>query len=108
MMNLDLQRGSNKGYDAVDGKTGLKFQIKARRLTKYNTSRQLGVIRNLDQNPFDYLVAVIFNERFDPTEIWQIPREIIGLYSRFSKLQNGHILIMTGGILRDERAKRIL
>ena len=50
-MNLTLQKGSNKGYDAIDQKTGLRFQIKTRRLTRHNKSRQLGVIRNLSQKP---------------------------------------------------------
>jgi len=54
-MNLILQRGSNKGYDAIDEATGKKYQIKSRRLTKHNKSRQLGVIRNLDQRLFDYI-----------------------------------------------------
>jgi hypothetical protein len=108
IMKLDLERGSNKGYDAIDRKTGLKFQIKARRMTKHNKSRQLGVIRNLDQNLFDYLVAVIFNEYLEPQEIWQIPRGIIPTHSRFSKHQNGHILILAGDILRDRTAKKIL
>lgn len=107
-MNLTLQKGSNKGYDAIDKKSGLKFQIKTRRLTKHSKSRQLGVIRNLNQNLFDFLVAVIFNEYLEPQEMWQIPRDIIPLCSRFSKLQNGHILILTGGILKDKGVKKLL
>lgn len=107
-MNLTLQKGSTKGYDAIDEKTGVRFQIKTRRLTKHNKSKQLGVIRNLNQDLFDFLVAVIFDEYFEPQEIWQIPRDVIHLYSRFSEHQNGHILLLTGDILRDKNVKRIL
>ena len=108
MMLLTLEKGSNKGYDAIDEKTGTRYQIKARRLTKQNKSRQLGVIRNLDQNLFDYLIAVIFNESFSPQEIWKIPRNIIPKYSYFSPHQNGRILVLAGKILQDKEASRIL
>ena len=106
-LNLTLERGSNKGYDAIDEKTGLKYQIKSRRLTKHNKSRQLGVIRNWDQKLFDFLIAVIFNEFFEPIEIWQIPHELIKKYSKFSEHQNGHILILKGEILGDKNVKLI-
>jgi len=101
-LKLSLAGKSSKGYDAIDENTGIKYQIKARRLTSHNRSRQLGVIRNLDQNPFDYLIAVIFNESFEPIEIWQIPLETITKYARYSKHQNGHILVLTGNVLQDK------
>jgi hypothetical protein len=77
-------------------------------LTKHNASKQLGVIRNLNQKPFDYLIAVIFNEFMLPQEIWQIPIDIIPKYSKFSEHQNGHILILTGDILLDKNIKKFL
>ena len=101
-LKLSLAGKSSKGYDAIDENTGTKYQIKARRLTSHNRSRQLGVIRNLGQNPFDYLIAVIFNESFEPIEIWQIPLETIRKYARYSKHQNGHILVLTGNVLQDK------
>ena len=107
-MNLSLQRGSNKGYDALDEKTGLKYQIKTRRLTRHNKSRQLSVIRNLDQKLFDFLIAVLFDESLEPQEIWRIPRETIPKYSRYSPHQNGHILILAGKILQDKTVTRLL
>jgi hypothetical protein len=107
-MNLELSEGSNKGYDALDPKTGTRYQIKSRRVTKHNQSKQLGVIRNLEEKLFDYLVAVIFNEYLIPVELWQIPIEIISEYAKYSKHQNGHILIMSGDILRDGRIKKLL
>ncbi len=107
-MNLTLAEGSNKGYDAIEKESGLRYQIKSRRLTKHNNSKQLGVIRHLDQKLFDYLIAVIFNESLEPEEIWQVPSDIISKYSKFSQHQNGHILILTGKILQDEEVKRLL
>jgi len=107
-LNLSLQGKSSKGYDAIDENTGEKYQIKARRLTRHNKSRQLGVIRNLDQKLFDHLIAVIFNEFFKPVEIWRIPRETIPKYARYSSHQNGYILVLTGKVLEDETVTRLL
>lgn len=101
-LSLSQATKSIKGYDAIDENTGMKYQIKARRLTRYNKSRQLGVIRNLDEELFDYLIAVIFDEFFKPIEIWRIPRKTIPKYARYSRLQNGHILVLTGKILEDK------
>jgi hypothetical protein len=106
-LKLSIQKPSSKGYDAIDEKSETKYQIKARRLTSHNRSRQLGVIRNLDQKLFDYLIAVIFNEYFKPTEIWRIPREIIPKYARYSSHQNGHILVLTGKVLKDNNVTRL-
>jgi len=106
-LGLSLQKKSSKGYDAIDENTGTKYQIKARRLTNHNKSRQLGVIRNLDQNLFDFLIAVIFNESFEPIEIWRIPQATIPKYARYSQHQNGHILVLTGKVLEDKTVTSI-
>ena len=87
-----------RGYDAV-GKNKRRYQIKGRRVTKHNGSRQLGVIRNLDEKLFDYLIAVIFNEDFSENEIWKVPYRFVKENSRFSKHQNGHILIANPELL---------
>ncbi|MFH0748713.1 MAG: hypothetical protein V1915_02180 [Candidatus Bathyarchaeota archaeon] len=98
-MELVMQRGSNRGYDAIDKNGETKYQIKTRRMTRYNKSKQLGVIRNLDQNLFDYLIAILFDEYFNLLEIWKIPRETIQRYAKYSDHQNGHILFLRGAIL---------
>ncbi len=99
---LTLTKSSNKGFDAVDGE-GLRYQIKSRRITGHNQSRQLSVIRNLDDKPFDVLVAILFNSDFSVNTILKIPRDIIKEYSRFSKHQNGHILVLRDKIIGDSR-----
>lgn len=106
-LKLSLQKKSSKGYDAINKKRGTKYQIKARRLTRHNKSRQLGVIRNLKQKLFDYLIAVFFDELFNLIEIWRIPRETIPKYSRYSPHQNGHILVLTGEVLEDKTVTRL-
>jgi hypothetical protein len=79
-----------RGYDATDRK-GRRYQIKGRRITRHNKSRQLGVIRNLNERLFHFLVAVILDENFNVVEMWKIPYRFIKANSRWSKHQNGHI-----------------
>jgi hypothetical protein len=107
-MNLILQTNSNKGFDALNEKNGLKYQIKARRLTRHNKSRQLSVIRDLDQKLFDFLIAVIFDEYLEPKEIWQVPWEAVKRHSIPSQHQNGHILRLEGDVLQDKVVTRLL
>jgi len=90
--SLGLTRAGKekRGYDALD-EHKRKYQIKGRRITKHNRSRQLGVIRNIDEKLFDYLVAVIFNEDFSVREIWKVPYRFVKDKSKYSKQQNGHV-----------------
>lgn len=97
-MGLIRVTKEERGYDAVD-RNRRKYQIKGRRTTRHNGSRQLGVIRDLDKKPFDYLVAVIFNEDFSVNEIWKVPYRFVKEKSRFSKHQNGYILIANTELL---------
>ncbi|MEZ8407925.1 hypothetical protein AB6C88_08970 [Vibrio splendidus] len=105
-LNLVLQPNSKAGYDGVD-KEGARFQIKGRRVTPTNQSRQLSAIRNYDEKDFDYLVAVIFDENFDVIEALLVPHEVIGKYATFRKHVNAHILVLKGPILTDSRVKHI-
>lgn len=107
---LSLQRASKeeRGYDAMDNK-GRKYQIKGRRITRHNKSRQLGAIRNIDQGLFDYLVAVIFNERFEIVEMWRIPFDFVKNNVTWSKQVNGHIFQAKPGLLEsDKRVERVV
>jgi len=97
-MGLTRLGKEERGHDAVD-RNKRRYQIKGRRITKHNSSRQLSVIRDLDEKLFDYLVAIIFNEDFSVNEIWKAPYRFVKENSRFSKHQNGHILIANTNLL---------
>lgn len=63
---LSLVGNSSIGYDAISP-DGIRYQVKSRRLTARNRSRQLGFFRGFhvsDGDPFDLLVAVLFNADF--------------------------------------------
>jgi hypothetical protein len=98
-LGLKLERNSREGFDAL-GSDGVRYQIKGRRIHPDNPSRQLGVIRNLSRKEFDFLVAVIFGKDFSLQEAWKIPLEQVERYARFSKHQNGHILMAEGEVLK--------
>lgn len=102
---LELTSNSNKSFDAIDPKTKMRYQIKSRRITRFCNSRQLGVMRSLN---FDFLIAVLFKENFEVLDAYKIPKSIIKPpYVRFSKYQNGSMLILRGAILKHKNLKRI-
>jgi len=103
---LVLESNSKAGYDGIS-KSGTKIQIKGRRITPKNNSRQLSAIRKYDEKDFDELIAVIYDESFNVIEAWQIPHNVVGEYASYKKHVNAHILTLKGGILLDSRVKNI-
>jgi hypothetical protein len=101
-LGLTLVPNSTSGHDAIDA-SGIKFQIKGRRITQRNKSRQLGVIRNLESHDFDFLIAVLFNEQIEVEKVLKIPHEIIGKYARFSEHVNAHILVLRENVIKDPK-----
>lgn len=105
-LGLSLEGNSTAGYDAV-GPDGTRYQIKARRLMTAKTSRQLSAIRNLDKDPFDYLVIVLFGPTFDVLECWQVPIEVVREYAGENLYVNAHRLHASGAVLKDPRTIRL-
>jgi hypothetical protein len=54
---------SMRDADATDAK-GIRYQIKGRRPTATNPSRQLGSLHDLPARGFDVLAAVLFHENY--------------------------------------------
>lgn len=105
-LGLQLVNNSTTGYDAVDAKN-IKYQIKGRRVTPSNASRQLSPIRNLIEHDFDYLIAVIFDQSFGIQKAIKIPHKVIEEYATYRKHVNGHILHVRGAILSDPRVEQL-
>ena len=106
-LGLELEKNSKEGFDALDKKTGLRYQVKSRWRHPKKNNRQLNVIRDYDKKPFDYVVAVIFGVDFDVEEAYLIPHEIIGKYFPYNKHQNGIVITLTKGFLSDPQIKDI-
>lgn len=105
-LGFTLQNNSKSGFDAMDS-NGTKYQIKGRRLSDVNKSKQLSVIRNLKDNEFDFLIGIIFDKDFAVLEAYKIPHALISRYARFSSHQNGHILQLAGDILSANGVEKI-
>ncbi|BCA38294.1 DUF6998 domain-containing protein [Kluyvera ascorbata] len=101
-LGMTLLSNSSAGADAIDS-DGLKVQIKARRVTPDNPSRQLSALRNYEAADFDYLIAVIFDEAYNVLDGYKIPHEVIRDYARHSDHVNAHIINLKGAILSDPR-----
>lgn len=87
---------STSGFDARD-RTGLRYQIKARRLGSGPGSRQLSAIRNLAVDPFDQLAAALFAPDFSVHRAALIPIDVVKSRVRRSSHTNSDVLH-----LRDE------
>lgn len=72
----ELQSNSSGSYDAIDA-AGTKYQIKSRRITPWNSSRQLSAIRRLPEAHFDILAAVLFDEAFQVMKAVLIPHSVV-------------------------------
>ncbi|HGM5492136.1 TPA: hypothetical protein ACKP1B_003816 [Serratia fonticola] len=101
-LGMTLLNNSSAGVDAIDS-DGMKVQIKARRVTLDNPSRQLGALRNYEAAEFDYLIAVIFDESYNILDAYKIPHAVIGDYAKHRKHVNAHIVILSGEILSNPR-----
>lgn len=96
---------SSKGYDLTDS-AGKKYQVKTRRLTPHNKSRQLGGFRDLDEKLFDSCLAIILTPDFKLGEMWEIPHEIICKYTR-DTTRGFKRLVLDGKLLKEAGVKRL-
>ncbi len=95
-LDLELAPKSTRGHDAV-GRDGVRYEIKSRRITSHNGSRQLSAIRGLDEQHFDFLVGVLFREDFTVQRACVVPYEVVVNRSTYRKHPNAWVLH-----LRDE------
>jgi hypothetical protein len=82
-----LNGKSTSGFDATDPAGGIRYQIKARRLTE-NQSRQLSFIRELDKAPFDYLAGLLMNGQFQVLRAAIVPLVIVQARARYVQRVN--------------------
>lgn len=101
-LGLNLASNSATGFDAVSAE-GVRFQIKGRRISSKNASRQLSAIRNLDAKDFDHLIAVVFDESYEILAAVQVPHAVVGDHAVFRQHVNAHILHVNAKLLGDSR-----
>lgn len=92
-----LEGNSSSGHDAID-QNGTRFQIKCRRVTARNPSRQLSALRNLPNRPFDVLAAVLLDENFAVSRAALIPIQVVIDKATFTKHVNAHRFILRDSV----------
>jgi hypothetical protein len=104
-LKLELVEGSTAGHDAISTSDGLRYEIKGRRITSENKSRQLSFIRGLDKDHFDFLVGVLFDEDFQILKACIIPRSTVQKLAKYVKHVNGWRLILTDSVWNETGVK---
>jgi len=88
---------SHPNVDAI-GQDGVRYQVRGRRLTRHNKSRQLSAIRDLDGAHFDFIAGVLFNEDYTVMRAALIPHSIAVERSTFVKRTNSHRFLLRDDI----------
>lgn len=96
-LSLTLNVASTAGYDGIDPH-GQKIEVKCRRLTRYNKSRQLSAIRKLESAHFDFFAGVLFNEDFSVMRAALIPFNVVKDHAVFVKHTNGWKFVLRDSI----------
>lgn len=105
-LGLVIQPNSRASYDGIDSE-GIRYQIKGRRSASPNKNVQLSVIRNLDKNGFDFLIAVVFNTDYTIRFAAKVPRETVSEIATYRQHVNGHVPIICENILEREGVANI-
>jgi len=88
-----LECNSKAHIDAI-GDDGLRYQIKSRRITQHNNSRQMSAIRNLSEGHFDFLACVLFSEDYKVLRAAIVPIGTVKEMSKYVGHTNSHKFIL--------------
>jgi len=88
---------SEKDADAIGG-DGVRSQIKGRRLTRHNGSRQLGALRRLPEKNFDVLAGVLFKEDFSVLRAALVPHAVVAERASYVEATNSWRLLLKDDI----------
>lgn len=104
---VELQPGSHKGFD-LRLANGTRVQVKGRRMTPHSRPTHFSVIRDLEEDQFDLVVAVLLDENFVPLGSWSLTPDAVRRHAKFSRRLNGWRLpLIRGAILADPEVKPI-
>jgi hypothetical protein len=87
------ENNSNAHFDAIAA-NGEKYQIKGRRMTRHNKSRQLGAIRDFQGRHFEFLAGVIFSEDYAVQRAALIPYAVVEARAKFIAHTNSHKFLL--------------
>ncbi len=84
---------SHANVDAI-GTDGTRYQIKGRRITGHNKSRQLSAIRDLVGEHFHFLAGVLFKEDYVVMRAALIPHAVAIERAKFVERTNSHRFLL--------------
>lgn len=93
----NMAPSSEKDVDAI-AMNGTRYQIKSRRVTSYNSSRQLSYLRRLPEGNFDWLLGVIFREDFTIHRVALVPHALVLENSKYVKSVNGWRFVLRDNV----------
>lgn len=96
-LTLTLVNKATAGYDATDVQ-GHKIEIKARRLTAENASRQLSAIRGIDLKKFDFVAGILFEADFTVRRGALIPHTVVKAQGKDQKHTNSWRFLLVDSV----------
>jgi len=84
---------ANAHIDAI-GPDGTRYQIKGRRVTRYNKSRQQCATRDLGGAHIDFLGGVVFSEDYSVMRAAIIPRTVVAECASFVERTNSRKFLL--------------
>jgi hypothetical protein len=98
-LSLEMAGKSTLGFDGLTA-AGVRYQVKARRLTPANGSRQLSTIRGLfdEPPPFDFLLGILFDATFGIFRAAVVPLEVVRQRSRPTARVGGFRFLLTDAV----------
>jgi hypothetical protein len=99
-LGLTLLPRTPVGCDARDSQ-GYRYEIKARRVAKLGASTQIGVLRDLSECHFDYLVGVLFDADCSVRQACLVPHDAIARIARYRRHVNGWMLHLRPSLWAD-------
>jgi hypothetical protein len=91
---------STKGHDAIDS-AGQHIEIKARRITPQNASRQMSAIRGIQDQHFALLAGVLFDADFAVTKAVLVPHAVVLANSTFVPQTNSWRFILRDSVWKE-------
>ena len=88
---------SQANVDAI-APDGTRYQIKGRRITRFNNSRQMSAIRDMAESRFDFLAGVIFKEDYTVLRAALIPHAMALERATYVKHTNSHRFLLRDDI----------
>ena len=104
-LGLEMQANSKASFDAVDA-AGIRYQIKGRR--SEGRSVQFSAIRNLVEQGFDFVIAVIFNNDYSIRLAVMMPYATVVKLVKYQPHVNAHNLILTDNIVGEDGVMNIV